>query len=191
MISERMRGMRLIDNFKLDDSDYDIKSKTRRIAGLSVNGDKDKYSLVIIDEVVKRVVAVYIIQNKYSGETFERIKQIFDEWSINVAWLEVFGFQSYVLEALQFHGLPVRQFKITNRSKPPLLESLAVAVNDEKLSLINHVKMLDQLLSLEVTAQPSATGYIKYQYHSEHNLVIALALAWYGSTNYAWRVNFA
>ncbi len=184
--------MKLFENIKVDDSTYDIENNHRRTAGISVSGESgDGIDIVIIDALEARVVNVLSLKNKYTKDSVQIIKNYHLSWGVNIAWMETFGFSSFFIDLLRYEGLPIRGFKMSNRGKDQLLEKLVIASNYGKLTFMNHRPLINQLYSLEVTAKSASSGHYHYTYHSDHELVVATALAWYGASEGGVRIDFA
>ena len=83
-----------------------------------------------------------------------------------------------IIEQLQRDGLPVRVFQTTAQTKPPLIESLALAFEREEMQWLDDPVATMELEAYERTVSPT-TG--RSQYSAPEGLhddtVIARALA--------------
>jgi hypothetical protein len=88
------------------------------------------------------------------------------------------------IEALREEGLPVIAFQTTATSKPPLIESLALAFERREIAILPDAVQLAELQAYERTVS-RLTGRSSYNapegYHDD--TVMALALAWWGIVN--------
>jgi hypothetical protein len=82
------------------------------------------------------------------------------------------------VEQLIADGLPVQGFYTTAASKGPLIDALAVAIEDSTVTLLDDSVQINELLSYEMDRLPSG----RYTYSAPSGLhddtVIATALAW-------------
>jgi hypothetical protein len=87
------------------------------------------------------------------------------------------------IEALQREGLPVRPFQTTGKSKPPLIEGLALALERQDIGIPNDPVLLGELQAYTLKRTPSGN----YQYSAPDGLhddmVMSLALSWYALNN--------
>jgi hypothetical protein len=116
-----------------------------------------------------------------------RIQTLFDKWRPTNIVAERNSIGSPNIEALQRDGLPVQAFDTTPSSKPPLIESLVLAFDRNEIVVLNDDVMRSELMAYERTV--SSTGRSKYSAPDgmHDDTVMALALAWYGATNYSIR----
>jgi hypothetical protein len=108
-----------------------------------------------------------------------------------VIWAEANSIGAPNIEALQDEGLPVRAFTTTAKSKPPLIEDLALAIERADLALLPDEGLLSELASYAMERLP-AGGYRYSAPPGLHDdLVIAAALAWYGVRQSGPSIDFA
>ena len=67
-----------------------------------------------------------------------RLRALANHWKPKVIWAEINSIGEPNIEALIQEGLPIRGFRTTAQSKPPLIEALALAL--ERGSLSNFSK---------------------------------------------------
>jgi phage FluMu gp28-like protein len=84
------------------------------------------------------------------------------------------------IEALQREGLPIQPFFMSSSSKPRLIDDLVLALEQQRLSLLNDPVQIAELLSFEVTRNPTGTYRYSAPSGSHDDVVIALALSWQG-----------
>lgn len=120
-----------------------------------------------------------------------RLRTLYDAWKPQSIIAESNSVGSPNIEALQQEGLPVVSFETTASSKPPLIESLALAFDRAELTVLDDAVLVGELLAYERKVS-AMTG--RSQYSAPEGLhddcVIALALAWHGVTNAAFMEPF-
>ena len=120
-----------------------------------------------------------------------RLKAICDRWQPAVIYAESNSIGSPNIEALQAEGLPVRPFITTATSKPPLIESLSLAIERRDIALLPDEILLNELAVYTIERLP-AGGYRYSAPPGLHDdLVIALALAWYAAHHSSPPISFA
>jgi hypothetical protein len=107
-----------------------------------------------------------------------RLKVIFEKWNITQAQVELNSIGSPNFEALCEMGLPVMGFTMTAQSKPPLIQSLALALEKEETKWLDHPVGTRELEAYEAKRSES-TGRISYNAPSGQfdDTVVARALA--------------
>jgi hypothetical protein len=120
-----------------------------------------------------------------------RLRLLTDYWKPAVIWAEANSIGSPIIDSLQSESLPVRPFMTTARSKAPLIESLALAIERGDLALLPDEVLLNELASYTLERLPGGG----YRYSAPSGLhddtVIATALAWYGVQHGGFRLDFA
>lgn len=95
------------------------------------------------------------------------------------------------VEQLIADGLPVTGFYTTASSKGPLIDALAVAIENADVCLLDDPVQIDELLSYEMDRLPSG----RYTYNAPSGLhddtVIATALAWKAALSFQPAVLFS
>ena len=74
----------------------------------------------------------------------------------------------------------MRPFATTAKSKGPLIEELALAVERQELALLPDETLLHELAAYTVERLPGGTYRYSAPPGQHDDTVIALALAWYG-----------
>ena len=113
-----------------------------------------------------------------------RVKAMIDKWGIERVIAEHNSIGGPNIEALQNDNLPIVPFETTGLSKPPLIESLALAFERGEIAIFDDGVLTGELSAYERKVSPQ-TG--RSQFSAPEGLhddtVIALALAWYGITS--------
>lgn len=112
-----------------------------------------------------------------------RVRAMYDKWQPYAIYAESNSIGSPNIEALINEGLPVVPFETTGASKPPLIESLALAFERGEITVLDDGVLTGELAAY--TRKISSTGRSQYSAPDgmHDDTVIALALAWYGCTN--------
>jgi hypothetical protein len=110
----------------------------------------------------------------------ERLKALADHWHVADIVAEANAMGTPIIEQLQRDGLPVRPFMTTASSKPPLIESLALAFEREEVRWLDDSTATMELEAYERKVSPT-TGRSSYSAPAglHDDTVIARALANY------------
>ena len=109
-----------------------------------------------------------------------RLQSMARRWRPSQIWAEANSIGDPNIEALQAEGLPMRRFVTTAKSKSPLIESLALAIERGSLRLLDHPALLAELASYQLQ-RLSGGGYRYGAPPGMHDdTVMATALAWHG-----------
>jgi hypothetical protein len=151
------------------------------VAGLDFAQTTDFTVMVILDRNTRHMVD-YARFNQASWNVQRgRIRALYDRWQPETIWAEANSIGSPNIEALQNEGLPVRAFMTTAQSKPPLIESLALAFEKGEIACLNDATLKNELMAYERTVS-RITGRSQYSAPEglHDDMVIALALANHG-----------
>lgn len=113
-----------------------------------------------------------------------RLQAMVEKWGVVAIIAEENSIGGPNIEALQREGLPVMAFQTTALTKPPLIESLALAFERSEIAIINDAVQVNELQAYERTVSP-VTGRSSYSAPEgmHDDTVMALALAWFGVTS--------
>ena len=108
-----------------------------------------------------------------------RLRAIVERWGVQSVMVETNSIGSPNLEALQREGMNVRGFETTGSTKPPLIQSLALALEREECRFLPDPVGRVELLSYESRIN-STTGRVSYSAPDggHDDTVIARAIAW-------------
>jgi hypothetical protein len=108
-----------------------------------------------------------------------RLRAIYDRWHVQQAMAEENSIGSPNIEALQREGLNVSPFVTTSASKPPLIQSLALAFERNEAKWLPDPVAKAELVAYEskVSAQTGRPSYSAPE-GMHDDTVIARALAW-------------
>jgi hypothetical protein len=108
-----------------------------------------------------------------------RLRALYDKWGVTYAVAEENSIGSPNIEALQREGMIVAPFQTTGVSKPPLIQSLALAFERQEAQWLNIPVGTAELIAYESKVS-QATGRPSYSAPEgmHDDTVIARALAW-------------
>jgi hypothetical protein len=164
----------------------------RYVMGVDWGRDHDATALAVFDATANPPQMVALERFTRIGYTVqrERLRTVARRWNVEVIWAEANSIGAVNIEELQREGLPVRPFMTTTRSKTPLIDGLAVAIERGDLRILADETLLHELLAYTLERLPG--GGVRYSAPSgDHDdTVIATALAWYGVAHGGVRVAF-
>ncbi len=161
------------------------------IAGVDWGREHDYTCIAVLDAHTGQMVALDRFNTVGWGVQRGRLATVCRRWNPAVIWAEANSIGAVNIEELQAEGLPVRPFQTTVRSKSPLIEALALAIERGEIALLPDDVLLHELASYGLERLPSG-GYRYGAPGGGHDdTVIATALAWYGVKYSGVRVSFA
>lgn len=161
------------------------------IAGVDWGRQHDYTVIAVIDATARRMVALDRFNNIGWSLQRGRLKAMAAAWRTQLIWAEANSIGAPNIEALQEEGLPMRSFLTTSKSKSPLIESLALAIERGIIGLLDDPALLGELASFSLERLPGG-GYRYGAPPGTHDdTVIATALAWYGVENGSIGFDFA
>ena len=162
----------------------------RYVAGVDWGREFDYTCIVIFDADHAQMVAL----DRFNQIGWElqrgRLQALCEKWHPAVVWAEENSAGAVNIEALQTEGLPMRPFQTTARSKTPLIEGLALALERSEITLLPDPVLLQELAAYSMERLPGGG----YRYGAPPGLhddtVIATALAWHGVRYGGVRIDF-
>jgi hypothetical protein len=154
------------------------------VMGVDTAQQQDYTVLTVIDAHAGRMVDLDRF-NKVSWESYRgRVRAMAERWNVQSIIFEINSVGSPNFEALANDGLPVVAFATTPQSKPPLIESLALAFERGEIAVLDDDTLLGELGAYERKVSP-VTGRSQYSAPGgmHDDCVMSLALAWHGCTN--------
>ncbi len=150
------------------------------VAGVDWGRQRDYTVIAVIDATTRRMVALDRFNNIGWSLQRGRLKALAAAWRVGLIWAEANSIGAPNIEALQEEGLPMRSFLTTSKSKSPLIESLALAIERGFIGLLDDPVLLGELASYSLERLPGG-GYRYGAPPGTHDdTVIATALAWHG-----------
>lgn len=164
---------------------------SRYIFGVDWGRDNDYTCIAVINSDNMQLVALDRFRQIGWELQRGRLKSLADKWQPQVIWAEANSIGSVNIEALQADGLPVCSFTTTVRSKAPLIEGLALAIERGDIALLPDEVLLNELASY--TLERMAGGGYRYSAPPgmHDDTVIATALAYHGARYTGVRIDFA
>lgn len=152
----------------------------RFVAGLDWAMQNDYTVMIVMDAETRQMVAFDRFNQVDWALQRGRVKALAEKWKVEMIAAEANAIGSPNIEALQRDGLPVIGFQMTPKSKPPLIESLVLAFEQDEIQIMQHEALIGELEAYERVVNPQ-TGRSRYQAPERlhDDLVIALALAWW------------
>ena len=151
------------------------------VAGVDWGRDKDYTAIAIIDVTQGKMAALDRFNQVGWGLQRDRLKSLVQRWNPQIIWAEANSIGEPNIEALLQEGLPVRPFLTTGKSKSPLIESLALAIERNDITLLNDPVLLAELANYSLERLPSGSWRYGAPAGGHDDTVIATALAWYGA----------
>ena len=115
------------------------------VAGIDWGRNNDFTAIAIIDTTDAKMIALERFNQVGWDLQRGRLKQLVDHWKPNIIWAEANSIGEPNIDALIREGIPVRPFVTTAKSKPPLIESLALAIERGDIRLLNDPVLLHEL----------------------------------------------
>src|SRR5690606_332286 len=147
------------------------------VMGVDIGRHND-HTVISVMDADKRV---QVDIDRFTGERFSlqrgKIIRMAEKWKPYKILIEKNSFGEPNVEALQDEGLPVYPFDTTPKSKPPLIEDLALAIERLDVTLLRDPVQIAELQAYELERLPS--GAFRYNAPSggHDDTVIALALS--------------
>ena len=161
------------------------------VAGVDWGRHHDFTVIAVIDATARRLVALDRFNNIGWRLQRGRLQTMAAHWRPLLIWAEANSIGAPNIEALQDEGLPMRSFLTTSKSKSPLIESLALAIERGFLSLLDDPVLLGELASFSLERLPGGGYRYSAPPGAHDDTVIATALAWYGVENGGISYDFA
>jgi len=163
----------------------------RYVGGLDFAQANDYTCLIIIDTVTSCMVDVLHINRMSWADQRAEITRLARKWNNAVIVAESNSIGSVNIEQLASDGVRINSFVTTAQSKPPLIQGLKYALTENLLRLQSHA-MLRYELQAFISRQTANGAWVYEAQNGAHDdMVMALALAWYGCAAPTWRAVLA
>jgi hypothetical protein len=149
------------------------------------------YTVIVVGDKTANTMVDY---DRFNGVDWNlqrgRLMTLYDKWNPSTIIAEHNSIGGPNIEELQRQGLPVQSFVTTPSSKPPLIESLVLAFDRGEITVLNDAILKGELMAYE--RKVSHTGRSQYSAPDgmHDDMVIALALMWYGCNQPAFDFDF-
>ena len=151
------------------------------VAGVDWGRSKDYTAIAIIDVTGAKMTALDRFSHVGWDLQRDRLKSLVERWQPQIIWAEANSIGEPNIDALLREGLPVRPFFTSGKSKSPLIESLALAIERNDITLLNDPVLLAELADYSLERMPSGAWRYGAPAGAHDDTVIATALAWYGT----------
>ena len=151
------------------------------VVGVDWGRSKDYTAIAVLDASNGKMVALERFNQVGWEIQRDRLTQIVQKWRPQVVWAEANSIGEPNIEALLRQGLPIRRFYTSAKSKAPLIESLALAIERKDITLLNDPVLMGELA--DYSFQRLRSGGYRYGAPAgrHDDTVIATALAWHGA----------
>lgn len=111
-----------------------------------------------------------------------RLRKLYDRFQPLAILAEENSLGMPLVEQLAREGYPIRGMRTTNASKAAWIDALALAFEQQHIAILNHPRLIDELLAFERTTLSSGVPRYAAPKGAHDDLVMALAIAWQGCT---------
>jgi phage FluMu gp28-like protein len=165
-------------------------AENRYVAGVDWGREGDFTVMVVLNADTCEMVAMTRFNE--IGWEFQRNKlQVMCEaWHVDVVIAEANSIGSPNIEALEREGLPIMPFMMTAKSKNPLIESLALALEQQQVRIQDDETLINELSAYSLKRSKTGAWQFGAPSGTHDDSVIALALAWYATQMPRLRLDF-
>ena len=151
------------------------------VAGVDWGRSQDYTAIAVLDASNGKMVALERFNQVGWDLQRERLQSIVKRWKPQVVWAEANSIGEPNIDALIRQGLPIRRFYTSAKSKAPLIEALALAIEQNNITLLDDPVLLGELADYALERLPSGGYRYGAPAGSHDDTVIATALAWHGA----------
>lgn len=108
-----------------------------------------------------------------------RLSAMSKRWEPRLILAEANSIGEPNIEILKSEGLPIEGFQTTASSKPPLIDALALAIENQEIGLLDDPVLISELQAYEMERLPSGSFRYNAPEGGHDDTVIATALAWW------------
>lgn len=163
----------------------------RYVFGVDWGREHDYTVIAVMDASSRQLVALDRFNQVGWSLQRGRLQALAEIWRPDAIWAEANAIGEVNIEALQQEGLPMRSFLTTHKSKAPLIEGLALAIERREVGLLDDPVLLGELASYGLERLPGGGYRYGAPAGSHDDTVIAAALAWHGIERSGMTVEFA
>ena len=158
--------------------------------GVDWGKDNDYTVIAVIDNATKQIVHIDRFNEIGWRVQRSRLSALAARWKPGAIWAEANSIGGPNIEALQAEGLPVVAFITTAQSKGPLIESLALAFEQQAIAVVNDPVLVGELIAYTMERLPSGRYRYSAPVGGHDDTVIATALAWHGASRGGSLISF-
>jgi hypothetical protein len=148
----------------------------RIVAGIDWGKMNDYTAISVGCSTCQREIAIARFNQISYDIQREKVWAIAEEWQPKVILAEANSIGGPIIDELQRSGLPVEPFQTTASSKPPLIESLVLAIEQQDWLLIDDPIWTSELEAYERTVTPLGRSQYNAPQGLHDDTVIARAL---------------
>jgi hypothetical protein len=161
------------------------------VAGVDWGREGDYTAVVVLDAETRTMLDIDRFHQVGWELQRSRLTALCARWNVQTVLAEANSIGSVNIEALERDGLPIVPFTMTSRSKPPLIDALALALETGQLRLLPDEVLLHELAAYRMRRSPSGLWQYSAPSGGHDDCVIALALAWRAAQQPTVRLDFA
>lgn len=156
-------------------------------SNLVIGVDWGRYNDFTVFTVMDALRGIVIELDRFTGIDYAiqlaRLKTLYSRYPGSGIVAEENSIGGPLVESLQREGLPVRAFQTTAASKRAIIESLALAFEQRKISIPDCPWLINELLAYEQERLPG--GLLRYSAPpgGHDDGVMSLAIAWHAAGN--------
>jgi len=147
-------------------------------AGSGSGGDFTAF--VVVDSTARQVVYL----DRFSGVSYQqqsdRLHALYERYRAVAVYAELNAMGAPVVESLISRGMRVTGMTTTNASKAMWVDMLALAIEQQSITLLNDPHLIAELQSYQSTRLPSGVFRYSAPDGQHDDCVMALLLAWQG-----------
>lgn len=151
------------------------------VFGVDLGKQNDFTVIVVIDVATCRLVYYEAFNQIDYTVQLNRLKALSDRLKPSCVVIERNIGEMFIEQAERLE-LPVVAFQTTNASKQVLIDSLALAFEQNLISIPNDTRLIAELEGYEMERLPGGTFRYSAPQGMHDDMVIATALAWYGTS---------
>lgn len=151
------------------------------VAGIDWGRANDYTAIAVLDASNNKMVALHRFNQVGWQLQRDRLANIVNTWRPQVIWAEANSIGEPNIDALVQAGMPIRSFYTSAKSKAPLIESLALAIERNDITLLDDPVLLAELADYSLERLPNGAYRYGAPPAGHDDTVIATALAWYGA----------
>jgi hypothetical protein len=153
-------------------------------------GKQSDYTVIVVMDIHNKQMVDYDRFNQIDWNLQRgRLTNMYEKWNPLTIIAEQNSIGDPNIEELQREGLPVEPFYTSPSSKPPLIESLVLALDRQEIGLLDDDIIKGELMAYERTITKTGRSQYSAPDGLHDDCVIATALAWHGvieHIGYGW-----
>lgn len=155
------------------------------VFGVDLGKHNDFTVIVVIDKQTRKLVYYEAFNQIDYTVQLNRLKALADRLKPSLIVIER-NIGEMFIEQAQRLRLPVEAFQTNNASKQVAIDNLALAFEQNAISIPNDAKLIAELESYEMERLPGGTFRYSAPQGMHDDMVIATALAWHGVNAPKW-----